>query len=185
MKYICLFITNLIAYVFKSLISIFNKISAEEIWETCNEKSHTHPSLFGFDISEENINKAKKNAFRALPESLAEKISWNVKSLHALTRPNFDKGLILTNPPYGKRMGKISSMDELIATFSSILKKQFSGWSVWILTNEKELVSKIKLRTSEKIALRNGDIECFWCKFDIFRGSKFRKEKSYDNIEQS
>ena len=82
-------------------------------------------------------------------------------------------------------MGKTSSMDELIATFGSILKKQFTGWSVWILTNEKELVSKIKLRTSEKIALRNGDIECFWCKFDIFRGSKFRKEKSYDNIEQS
>mgnify|MGYP007000247559 CR=1 len=30
-KYICLFITNLIAYFFKSLISIFNKISAENI----------------------------------------------------------------------------------------------------------------------------------------------------------
>ena len=159
--------------------------SAEEVWKTCNEKSHTHPSLFGFDISEENIDKAKKNAFRALPEPLAERISWSVKSLHALTRPNFDKGLILTNPPYGKRMSKVRSMDELIATFSSILKKQFTGWSVWILTNERELVSKIKLRASEKIALRNGDIECFWCKFDIFKGSKFRKEKSYDNIEQS
>ena len=157
--------------------------NAEKVWKTCNENSHTYPSLFGFDISEENIDKAKKNAFRALPEPLAEKISWNVKSLHALTRPNFDKGLILTNPPYGKRMGKISSMDELIAIFSSILKKQFTGWSVWILTNEKELVSKIKLRASEKIALKNGDIECFWCKFDIFRGSKFRKERSYDNIE--
>ena len=121
-----------------------------KVWKTLDENSHTYPSLFGFDISEENIDTAKRNAFRALPEPLAEKISWNVKSLHTLTRPNFDKGLILTNPPYGKRMGKNSSMDELIAIFSSILKKQFNGWSVWILTNEKELVSKIKLRASEK-----------------------------------
>ena len=156
---------------------------AEKAWKTLNENSHTYPSLFGFDISEENIDKAKRNAFRALPEPLAEKISWNVKSLHTLTRPNFDKGLILTNPPYGKRMGKNSSMDELIAIFSSILKKQFTGWSVWILMNEKELVSKIKLRASKKIALKNGDIECFWCKFDIFRGSKFRKERANDNIK--
>ena len=157
--------------------------NAEKVWKTYNENSHTYPLLFGFDISEESIDRAKKNASRALPEPLAEKISWNVKSLHALTRPNFDKGLVLTNPPYGKRMGRVSSTDRLIAIFSSILKKQFAGWSVWILTNEKELVSKIKLRASEKIALKNGDIECFWCKFEIFRGSKFRKERANDNIE--
>lgn len=150
-------------------------LNAEKVWKTHYENSHTYPSLFGLDISKENIDKAKRNAFRALPEPLAEKISWSVRSLHTLTRPNFNKGLILTNPPYGKRMEKSSSMDEIIIIFSSILKKQFAGWSFWILTNEKELVSKIKLRVSEKIALKNGDIECFWCKFDIFRGSKFRK----------
>ena len=158
-------------------------LNAERVWKSGMETSHTYPSLFGFDISQENIDQAKKNAFMALPESLAEKISWGVKSLHALTRPNFDKGMILTNPPYGKRMGKISSMDEFITIFSSILKKQFTGWSIWLLTNEKEIVSKIKLRASKKIALRNGDIECFWCKFDIFKGSKFRKESADDNTE--
>ena len=158
-------------------------LNAERVWKSGIETSHTYPSLFGFDISQENIDQAKKNAFMALPESLAEKISWGVKSLHALTRPNVDKGMILTNPPYGKRMGKISSMDEFITIFSSILKKQFTGWSIWLLTNEKEIVSKIKLRASKKIALRNGDIECFWCKFDIFKGSKFRKERADGNTE--
>ena len=158
-------------------------LNAERVWKSGIETSHTYPSLFGFDISQENIDQAKKNAFMALPEPLAEKISWGVKSLHALTRPNFDKGMILTNPPYGKRMGKISSMDEFITIFSSILKKQFTGWSIWLLTNEKEIVSKIKLRASKKIALRNGDIECFWCKFDIFKGSKFRKERADGNTE--
>ena len=99
---------------------------------------------------------------------------------------NFGPALIvdipITNPPYGKRMGKTSSMDELIAIFSSILKKQFNAWSVWILTNEKELVSKIKLRASEKIALKNGDIGWLWFKSDIFKGSKFRKERAHGNI---
>jgi len=157
--------------------------NAEKVWKSGIENSHMYPSLFGFDISQENIDQAKKNAFMALPEPLAEKISWGVKSLHTLTRPNFDKGLILTNPPYGKRMGKISSMDESITIFSSILKKQFTGWSAWLLTNEKEIVSKIKLRASKKIAIRNGDIECFWCKFDIFKGSKFRKVRTDGNTE--
>ena len=158
-------------------------LNAERVWRSGIETSQTYPSLFGFDISQDIIDQAKKNAFMALPKPLAEKISWGVKSLHALTRPNFDKGMILTNPPYGKRMGKISSMDEFITIFSSILKKQFTGWSIWLLTNEKEIVSKIKLRASKKIALRNGDIECFWCKFDIFKGSKFRKESADDNTE--
>ena len=158
-------------------------LNADRVWRSGIETSQTYPSLFGFDISQDIIDQAKKNAFMALPKPLAEKISWGVKSLHALTRPNFDKGMILTNPPYGKRMGKISSMDEFITIFSSILKKQFTGWSIWLLTNEKEIVSKIKLRASKKIALRNGDIECFWCKFDIFKGSKFRKESADDNTE--
>ena len=36
---------------------------AEKAWKTLNENSHTYPSLFGFDISEENIDKAKLKLF--------------------------------------------------------------------------------------------------------------------------
>ena len=48
MKYICLFITNLIAYVFKSLISIFNKISAEDIGDFISKRYYIIPSFIVF-----------------------------------------------------------------------------------------------------------------------------------------
>ena len=43
--------------------------SAEKVWKTCNENSHTLSITFWFDISEENIDEAKRNAFMALPDS--------------------------------------------------------------------------------------------------------------------
>ena len=45
MKYICVFITNLIAYLFKSLISIFNKVSADDIGEFISKRYYIIPSF--------------------------------------------------------------------------------------------------------------------------------------------
>ena len=50
MKYICVFITNLIAYLFKSLISIFNKVSADDIGEFISKRYYIIPSFMIFFI---------------------------------------------------------------------------------------------------------------------------------------
>ena len=47
-KYICLFITNLIAYFFKFFISVFNKISAENISEFISKRYYIIPSFLVF-----------------------------------------------------------------------------------------------------------------------------------------
>ena len=49
-KYICLFITNLIAYFLKFLISIFNKISAENIGEFISKRYYVIPSFLVFAL---------------------------------------------------------------------------------------------------------------------------------------
>ena len=50
MKYICVFITNLIAYLFKSLISIFNKVSADDIGEFISKRYYIIPSFMIFFV---------------------------------------------------------------------------------------------------------------------------------------
>tara|TARA_B100000963_G_scaffold45311_1_gene33796 strand:+ start:2178 stop:3422 length:1245 start_codon:yes stop_codon:yes gene_type:complete len=160
-------------------------MDAEKAWKTPTDNSSTFPTFLGFDVLKDNVVTAKKNAAIALPSYVADKIFWDVKPLYSLTRPNFDSGLILTNPPYGKRMGSLTLTKELMVNLSSILKTKFTGWTVWLLTPEKNIVSKIKLRASEKIIVKNGDIDCCWVRFNIFEGSKFRKGKKDANIGQS
>ena len=60
--------------------------------------------FFGFDRDPEIIAQARSNAFRA---GIGDFVSFRVQDINALTTPETTSpGLLITNPPYGERMGK-------------------------------------------------------------------------------
>lgn len=78
------------------------------------------------------------------------------------------RGTIIMNPPYGLRLGEdVSPLYEAIGT---TLKNNFSGWTAWIISGNNEAMKHIGLKTSTKIPLLNGNIECKFCKFEMFEG---------------
>ena len=74
--------------------------------------------------------------------------------------PNEEEGYVITNPPYGYRIGDIEELHILYKEFGDHLKNNFNGFSGYIFTGNLELLKSIGLRTKKKIILKNGMIDC-------------------------
>ena len=80
---------------------------------------------------------------------------------------NSKPGIIVCNPPYGKKIGKENSLSELYLRIGSSLKKNFSGWQFWLLSGNPSLTKYLKMKSSLKIPISNGGINCRWIKYSI------------------
>jgi len=69
-------------------------------------------------------------------------------------------GVLVTNPPYGERLGAAADLSELYAALGDILRRRFLGWTGYGLTGNRELAGRIGLRAARRHILYNGAIEC-------------------------
>ena len=117
---------------------------------------------------------AKQNAKNA---SVAEFIEFHNNSIAMAAPPEgVTEGLIITNPPYGTRIGDEDNLKDVYRDLGYTLKHRFTGWSAWVLAGSKELLSEMKLKSTKKFFVYNGNIECRFLKYEMFEGSK-RKPK--------
>ena len=80
-----------------------------------------------------------------------------------------EKTIIITNPPYGERMGGRDVID-FYGEIGERLKHHYAGVEAWIISSNKEGFDKIGLKPTKKYALLNGSIECEYRKYEIFQG---------------
>ena len=83
--------------------------------------------FFGFDENPSVLNEARRNAQEAL---LSGFIQFGRQSLEHLHRPHEldTSGLVITNPPYGERMGEDADVLALYRLLGTKLKAEFPGW---------------------------------------------------------
>lgn len=76
------------------------------------------------------------------------------------------------------RAGREQFQDEEAATFfqrlSSHWKKQYTGWTAWILSPDMKLPSAMRLKESRRVVMFNGPIECRLFRFDLVAGGNRR-----------
>ena len=89
--------------------------------------------------------------------------------------PPATKGVMITNPPYGVRMGSQASLEQWYPKFGDVLKQRFAGWAVYVLTADFRLPKLIRLAPSRKIPLFNGALESRLYEFQMVAGGN-RKE---------
>jgi putative N6-adenine-specific DNA methylase len=82
-----------------------------------------------------------------------------------------ETGILLTNPPYGHRMGDGEALREFYPKLGDQLKKHYSGWTAQILTADLKLPGLLRLAPSRRIPLFNGSIECRLFEFRMVAGS--------------
>lgn len=88
------------------------------------------------------------------------------------SRPPVDGGgVIVTNPPYGERIQK-TDLNAFYKTIGDVLKQQYTGWQAWLITSDHDALKSVGLRTSRKIKLYNGPLECRFVKYEMFSGSR-------------
>lgn len=79
--------------------------------------------------------------------------------------------LIVTNPPYGKRVTH-EDINALYKGLGSTLKHRYEGSTAWVLATPANLFHPIGLAHNRKIKLFNGELECEYRKFLLFAGTR-------------
>ncbi len=80
-------------------------------------------------------------------------------------------GTIVTNPPYGERLGG-SQVEDFYTKIGDKLKNDFDGWDAWLISSNFAALRALRLSPSEKNILFNGSLECQFCKYEMYQGSK-------------
>ncbi len=84
-------------------------------------------------------------------------------------------GLIVINPPYGKRLGESSALGALYCALGDRLKSVGASCTAWILAGDRGLAKKIGLKAARRIPVFNGPIECRWLRYDLYEGTRKSK----------
>jgi putative N6-adenine-specific DNA methylase len=77
-------------------------------------------------------------------------------------------GMVVVNPPYGERLG--SDETELYDSWRQLarfLHEECAGAVAWVLSGNPELTRILRLKTSRKVPVRNGTIDCRWLRYEI------------------
>jgi len=144
----------------------------EKLWEQLKKEAKllqkdTPYKFIGSDISGSVLESAFENIENA---GLDEYVSLSKKSFEAKTPPApKDNSIVMVNPPYGERL-QIDDIIGLYKRFGDTLKQHYNGYEAWILSGNKEAISKVGLRTSKKMTVFNGSIECKFHGYQLFKG---------------
>ncbi len=130
--------------------------------------------IIGSDISKNAISIAKENIKNA---KLQNTIELNISEFINFIPP-VEKGIIITNPPYGERL-KQEDIVDFYKSFGNTLKSKYINFDVWVLSANLNAMKNIGLHPSKKIKLMNASLECTFNKFEIYQGSKKRKKNNF------
>jgi putative N6-adenine-specific DNA methylase len=105
---------------------------------------------------------------------------------------------MLLNPPYGERIAAAGAAGqnaseraaqraqgdavgreaahtddggEFFSQLAAHWKKNYAGWTAWMLTPDLKLPSKMRLKESRRVPMWNGPIECRLFRFDMVKGT--------------
>ncbi len=84
-------------------------------------------------------------------------------------------GMIVTNPPYGVRLGEKEELALFYPQLGDTLKQKFGGWTVHIFSGDPDLPKLIRLQATRKPVLYNGALECRLYEYRMVEGGNRRK----------
>jgi putative N6-adenine-specific DNA methylase len=144
--------------------ALWKRIKAEA---RAQEKPLRKLPIFGSDQDRWVIDKAKNNLVAA---GYADVIELQVSDVLELKAPA-PTGTIVTNPPYGERLGNGEELADWYPQLGDWLKKNFSGWDAWIISGDPLLPKLMGLKASRRIPLFNGPIETRFLQYKVIAGS--------------
>ena len=150
----------------------FNKKEWDEVKAECNGKIRPLQKniISGSDISREAIKVAKKNLAHL---TYSESVDLSVKPFQQIEE--FENGTLITNPPYGMRLGESDDVQAIYKELGDFLKTKCPGTSAFIYTGNPELRKFIGLKTTKRLPLDNGKLEGVLLQIDSYKGSKKKK----------
>ncbi len=152
------------------------------------------PRIFGSDVAHRMVDFAQRNAERA---GVAQVVEFRGGDALQRMPPGDAAGVMVMNPPYGERIeaagvagansaraqhrrgGQAQVREQahtedggdFFAQLATHWKRNYAGWSAWVLTPDLKLPGKMRLKESRRVPMWNGPIECRLFRFDMVQGS--------------
>ena len=152
--------------------------------EAQSQKIDSTVPIFGSDVAHRMVDFSERNAERA---GVARAIQFRGGDALQRQPPCDGPALMLLNPPYGERIEaagvagqqsrgsrEIAQGDDGQDFFTQLAahwKKNYAGWTAWMLTPDLKLPSRMRLKESRRVPFWNGPIECRLFRFDLVAGS--------------
>ncbi|HEX8611562.1 MAG TPA: class I SAM-dependent RNA methyltransferase [Telluria sp.] len=141
----------------------------------------SEPTIFGSDISGDMVAMTRHNLKIA---GIMFDVPLKQIEAQEVKAPTEQPGILLTNPPYGERIGvrgdsTIPADDMSVAFYSALgttLKQRFAGWTVFLFTADLTLPKLLRLKEARKTPFFNGALECRLFRFDMVAGYNRREE---------
>jgi len=118
----------------------------------------------GSDISHSAVAMANENARRA---GVLDQIALGRCQIAELAPPP-GPGVLILNPPYGKRLGEEEALKPLYKEIGDVLKQRCKGYTAYLFTGNLELAKSVGLKATRRIVLYNGPIECRLLKYEMY-----------------
>jgi putative N6-adenine-specific DNA methylase len=144
-----------------------------ELWQQVTDEAKKQIvqkkiNVIGCDKSQNMLFKAIANMETC---NLDDVIQLNKSDFYEYEPPT-DGGWVITNPPYGERLGDPDKIVSLYKEMGDVLKKKYSGYEAWIVSSNIDALKKVGLYASRKITLFNGPLECKLMRYQLYQGSK-------------
>ncbi|SFT53257.1 putative N6-adenine-specific DNA methylase [Lishizhenia tianjinensis] len=156
-------------YAFQGL-KTFDEKAWKEIYAKANKNAvDLGFTIYGSDLDGEVIVKARRNA-GVLP--IVANVDFSVANFKDVKRPT-PKGMLITNPPYGERMGE--NIDRMYEELGDWFKQELKGYECWVISSSEDGFKNLGLRPDRRLKLYNGSLPCSFRKYSIYDGSKRAK----------
>lgn len=149
----------------------------EEVYNDDSREREFKHKIYGSDAGFYAVQAATKNIQSASLQRDIEVKQIRVEELR-LADTNTEGALVMINPPYGERLSQDKNVLRLYQDMGTALKHQFSGATAWIISSNEEALKCIGLRPAKKIHLVNGDLDCLFNKYELFKGDRKTWKKS-------
>jgi len=135
----------------------------KKIVQEAKDRIKSSPTmLYGSDIQRSYVFTSFRSADLL---EVGETVEFEKKDFFKLEPPAEGSTLIM-NPPYGERMGE--DINEMYSDIGDRLKNHWKGSTAFLFTGNQTAAKNVGLRTSAKIILFNGPIECRLLKFEMY-----------------
>ncbi|MEO9655311.1 bifunctional 23S rRNA (guanine(2069)-N(7))-methyltransferase RlmK/23S rRNA (guanine(2445)-N(2))-methyltransferase RlmL [Marinomonas sp.] len=127
-------------------------------------------SFQGTDREQRAIAAARENIKRSGLVGIVE-VAMTPFQEHDFVIPEGTKGLVITNPPYGERLGDEMALIALYRQLGEWVVSNARGWQFMMLTSNDHLARQIPVRPEKSTRVINGGIECRAYRFPLLAGN--------------
>ncbi len=140
----------------KHKANMWNALVQEAVSREDRSAERQWPVIIGYDADPQAVAIARKNVINA---GFKDKIVIKQRYLANISPP-LSRGLILTNPPYGKRMSEKKPVMYLYHCLGRIFNSFFADWHMGLFTSNPDLADIPGMLWQRRYRLYNGPIKC-------------------------